>query len=82
MPNSKNNLFLKISHWSLKTKLTLIFLFVGILPALITTTISHYNLSRALSIIYRNRLKQLTKLNALKLRIILSKKRLILNYWL
>lgn len=40
MPNSKNNLFLKISHWSLKTKLTLIFLFVGILPALITTTIS------------------------------------------
>ncbi|WP_405602224.1 MULTISPECIES: methyl-accepting chemotaxis protein [unclassified Pseudoalteromonas] len=40
MSNSKNNLFLKISHWSLKTKLTLIFLFVGILPALITTTIS------------------------------------------
>jgi methyl-accepting chemotaxis protein len=40
MPYQKSKSIFNISHWSLKTKLTLAFLLVGILPALITTTIS------------------------------------------
>ena len=40
MPHPESRSILSIRYWSLKTKLTLLFLLVGILPALITTTIA------------------------------------------
>ncbi|CAM2936130.1 methyl-accepting chemotaxis protein [Pseudoalteromonas distincta] len=59
MPSKKENSAFQTSHWSLKTKLTLIFLLVGIIPALIITTIStlqsksrvEYNISQSLEAI-------------------------------
>lgn len=40
MLNLENRSIFNVRYWSLKTKLTLAFLFVGLLPALIVTTIS------------------------------------------
>ena len=59
MPSKKESSAFQTSHWSLKTKLTLIFLLVGIIPALIITTIStlqsksrvEYNISQSLEAI-------------------------------
>ena len=64
MPSQKENAAFQMSHWSLKTKLTLIFLLVGIIPALIITTIStlqsksrvEYNISQSLEAI--NKIKK------------------------
>ena len=82
MPSKKENSAFQTSHWSLKTKLTLIFLLVGIIPALIITTIStlqsksrvEYNISQSLEAI--NQIKKLRS------KIILIKKGQILSFWL
>tara|TARA_B110000503_G_scaffold133614_1_gene211418 strand:+ start:701 stop:949 length:249 start_codon:yes stop_codon:yes gene_type:complete len=82
MPSKKESSAFQTSHWSLKTKLTLIFLLVGIIPALIITTIStlqsksrvEYNISQSLEAI--NQIKKLRS------KIILIKKGQILSFWL
>tara|TARA_R110001583_G_C5647259_1_gene408379 strand:+ start:483 stop:2555 length:2073 start_codon:yes stop_codon:yes gene_type:complete len=42
MPHPGNHSFLNIRYWKLKTKLTLMFLLVGILPALVTVSIATF----------------------------------------
>ncbi|MBQ4798395.1 methyl-accepting chemotaxis protein [Pseudoalteromonas sp. MMG006] len=62
-----NNLVQTVGHWTLKTKLTLLFLCVGILPAIISTVVltlnskvnTEYNVSQSLKAINHIKLAQI-----------------------